>query len=122
MSQQLSKTYGINLNRGGIDTCAYVSYRADFEIPYEVLKRIPVAIYDAAPEIWSRGNNCGWDRELNMSILMEKVVEREDLDLIYWLISFDSLDIESSYADYTKRGQYLHDYIYISLSISQKTQ
>ena len=114
----MSHCVGFDINREGIYTCAYVSYRAEFVIPTKVARKIPIAVYEAAPRIWKQGQNCGLDANLNMAILMELSAEKEDYELIYWLASFRSLEIRSSYADSNQLNSLLYDQIFISLSDS----
>ena len=114
----MSHCIGFDVNREGIYTCAYVSYKADFVIPTEVVRKIPLAVYEAAPRIWKQGHNCGLDTNLNMTILRDLSIEKEDYDLIYWLAPFQSLELKSSYADSKQLNSLLYDQILISLSDS----
>ena len=114
----MSHCIGVDLNREGIYTCAYISYRADFVIPTKVVKRIPMVVYEAAPRIWGQGQNCGLDPILNLSIVMDLSKEKEDYEMIYWLASFHSLELKSSLADSKRTETLLHDQIMISLSDS----
>ena len=79
----------------------YVQHDGDQDIPHEVLREMVLCIYENARKFWRCENNHGLDPKLNMLILKDILSQRENIDLLVWIVQFTYLDMGKTYTEET---------------------